>query len=192
MYGKISRAAFHVAQHSATQRPGSREQAPEADDLWESPGTARCGSTSSSLASTSHKVEQVSLHRVTRIVADGIQILAGNIHVLPLVQEASSDVSDEEGPVDAADLLNSREADAPPFLQTQNAAQFTLQNADEVAELVAAAPGPLGQELAAEDWYDAVIHGYLASAWRAHAQQMVQDLRSVVTVRLSSPANHLY
>ena len=63
MYGKISRAAFHVAQHSALQRPGSREQAPEADDLWESPGAARRGSASSSLTGTAYKAEQVALCR---------------------------------------------------------------------------------------------------------------------------------
>lgn len=113
------------------------------------------------------------------------------------VQEASADESDaeeQEGLVDAAELLNSTDAEVPPFLrdsEKQNSDQFTFQNADEVAELIAAAPGPLGQELAAEDWYDAVIHGYLVSSWKAHAHQTVQDLKSVVTVRFPSPQQPL-
>lgn len=96
--------------------------------------------------------------------------------------DLSHTLDDEDDVVDAAQLLNS-EIEVPAFLQTQAATQFTLQSADEVAELVAAAPGPLGQDIAAEDWYDTVIHGYLASSWRAHAEQMLQDMRRVVTVR---------
>jgi hypothetical protein len=121
-----------------------------------------------------------------------IKLLQATFIHCPLSSQAAtasqSDVADEEQEtLDAATILNSCEVEVPAFLQNQNATQFTLQNADEVAELVAAAPGPLGQPLAAEDWYDAVIHGYLASAWKDHAQQMVQDLRSVVTVRFNLP-----
>lgn len=62
MYGKISRAAFHIAQQSATQRPGSREQAPEADELWERPGHhARHESGSASVTSAALQSEQVSV-----------------------------------------------------------------------------------------------------------------------------------
>lgn len=64
MYGKISRAAFHVAQKSGTQSTDSRDAVPEADELWESPGHAArrlCGSASSSMNGASHKFEQVSV-----------------------------------------------------------------------------------------------------------------------------------
>lgn len=84
IYGKISRAAFHVAQQSINRSPGSREQGLDADELWESPGhIARRGSASSSLNSTAHKVEQVVL-QLTRIPAANRSCPAACIHSLPV------------------------------------------------------------------------------------------------------------
>jgi hypothetical protein len=86
--------------------------------------------------------------------------------------------------IDTAELLSTcTSAELPVFLQSTARVPFSPQNADEVAELVAAAPGPLGQELAADDWFDAVILGYLANAWKNHAHRMAVEVRSVVSVR---------
>lgn len=74
----------------------------------------------------------------------------------------------------------------PPFLQRHPAATAAAAvsgyNADTVAEASAASPGPLGDGMAPEDWFDCLVVSYLAARWKEHAAAIDRGVLDVVTV----------
>ena len=89
----------------------------------------------------------------------------------------------------SADLLGARVRTAPAFLQARVSTLATGDDAnakerfDKLAEDAAAAPGPLGPGLSPEEWFDAVVVGYLAQAWQQHANAVDTGTASVAAVR---------
>jgi hypothetical protein len=82
-------------------------------------------------------------------------------------------------------LLHPQPRTLPPFLQRHlgsAAAAVTVENADAAAEASASSPGPLGDGLAPEDWFDGLLVGYLADRWQEHAAAMDQGVTAVVSV----------
>lgn len=72
----------------------------------------------------------------------------------------------------------------PWFLQTASLAVEVTQNPDEIAEQVAVSPGPLGEAVPAETWFESTVVGYLLEAWKANAEQVDATVRSSVMVCL--------
>lgn len=85
--------------------------------------------------------------------------------------------------IDAADLLELGHPALPPFLQTASLAIEVIQNPDEAAEQVAVSPGPLGEAVPVETWFESTVVGSLLEAWKVHAEQVDASVRSSVTVR---------
>lgn len=61
----------------------------------------------------------------------------------------------------------------------------TADNADGMAEAVATAPGPLGDSMPPEEWFDGLVIGYLGTAWEQHAAAVDRGVRAVTMVCLS-------